>query len=168
MRLTTPTPVSGSVHVGQDLEVDRAVLLARDVLHQDDDALDAGDEVHRPAHPLDHLARDHPVGEVALLADLHRAEDREIDLAAADHRERVVRAEDRRARQRRHGLLAGVDEVGVDLVLGRERTDAEHAVLALQPDLDARRHVVGDERRQADAEVDVEAVAQLLRLRAAI
>ena len=28
MRLTTPTPVSGSVHCGQDLEVDRAVLLA--------------------------------------------------------------------------------------------------------------------------------------------
>jgi hypothetical protein len=35
------------------------------------------------------------------------------------------------------GLLAGVDEVGVDLVLGGERPDAEHAVLALQHDLDA-------------------------------
>ena len=61
------------------------------------------------------------------------------------------------------GLLAGVDEIGVDLVLGRERPDAEQAVLALQPDVHAGRDVVGDERRHADAEVDVEAVAQLLR-----
>ena len=98
-----------------------------------------------------------------LLADLHRAEDRQVDLAAADHREAVVRAEDRRAGDRRDGLLAGVDQVGVDLVLGRERADAEHAVLALQPDLDARRHVVGDQRRQADAEVHVEAVLQFAR-----
>ena len=35
--------------------------------------------------------------------------------------------------QRRHGLLAGVDEVGIDLVLARERADAEQAVLGLQP-----------------------------------
>ena len=38
-----------------------------------------------------------------------------------------------------------------------------HAVLALQPDFDVRAHVVGHERRQADAQVDVEAVLQLLR-----
>jgi hypothetical protein len=31
-------------------------------------------------------------------------------------------------------LLAGVDEVGVDLVLGGKRADAQHAVFALQPD----------------------------------
>jgi hypothetical protein len=43
------------------------------------------DEIHRPAHPLDHLAGDHPVGEIAVLAHLHRAEDGEIDVAAADH-----------------------------------------------------------------------------------
>ena len=63
----------------------------------------------------------------------------------------------------RDGLLAGVDQVGVDLVLGRERADAEQAVLALQPDVDVGADEVGHQRRQADAEVDVEAVLQFLR-----
>ena len=44
-----------------------------------------------------------------------------------------------------------------------EGTHAEHAVLALQRDLDAFGDVVGDQRRDADAQVDVEAVAQFLR-----
>jgi hypothetical protein len=48
----------------------------------------------------------------------------------------VVAAEEAAAGQRGDGLLAGVDQVGIDLVLGRERPDAEHAVLALQPDVD--------------------------------
>ena len=76
IRLTTPTPVSGRLHSGQDLQVDRAVLLLGRVLHDDDHALDAGDEVHRAAHALDHLAGDHPVGEVAVSRHLHGAEDR--------------------------------------------------------------------------------------------
>jgi len=33
---------------------------------------------------------------------------------------------------RGYGLLAGVDQVGIDLVFGRERADAQHAVFALQ------------------------------------
>ena len=38
----------------------------------------------------------------------------------------------------------------------------EHAVLALQRHLDAVRDVVRHQRRDADAEIDVEAVLQLL------
>ena len=147
----------------QDLEVGAAVLLRRDVLHQHDHAAHARHQVHRAAHALDHLARDHPVREVAFFADLHRAEDREVDLAAADHAEAVRAREDARAGQRRHRLLAGVDHVGVDLVLGREGADAQQAVLALQPNLHARGHVIGHHRGQADAEVDVEAVLKFLR-----
>src|SRR4029078_6935773 len=64
-------------------ELGAAVL--RHMLHHDDDLLDAGDKVHRPAHALDHLARNHPVGEVAFLADLHAAEYRQVDVSAADH-----------------------------------------------------------------------------------
>ena len=41
--------------------------------------------------------------------------------------------------------------------------DAEHAVLGLQDDVDAGGDEVGDQRRHADAEVDVVAVAQLPR-----
>ena len=60
--------------------------------------LRAGHQVHRAAHALDHLAGDHPVGEVALLGDLHGAEDGEIDVAAADHGEAVGAGEDGRSR----------------------------------------------------------------------
>ena len=53
----------------------------------------------------------------------------------------------------------------IDFALGRKRPDAEHAVLGVQRDLDARRHAVGDQRRHADAEVDVIAVAQVRAMR---
>jgi hypothetical protein len=49
------------------------------------------------------------------------------------------------------------------LLLRSGRADAEQAVLRLQPHFDAGRHVVGHQRRQADAEVHVEAVLQFLR-----
>ena len=65
--------------------------------------------------------------------------------------------------QRGDGLLAGVDEVRIDLVVGREGPDAEQAVLRLQVHGHARGDVVGDQGRDADAQVHVEAVAQLLR-----
>ena len=80
---TTFLPVSGSVHSGMNL----GSPFFDDMLHHDDDLLDPGDEVHRPAHALDHLARHHPVGEVAVLADFHAAEHGKVDMAAADHRE---------------------------------------------------------------------------------
>ena len=44
------------------------LAVLRGVLHHHDHALDAGDQVHRAAHALDHLAGDHPVGEVAVPA----------------------------------------------------------------------------------------------------
>ena len=50
--------------LGQDL---RRAVLGR-VLHHHDHAAAAGDEIHRAAHALDHLAGDHPVREVAARA----------------------------------------------------------------------------------------------------
>ena len=64
-------------------------LALRGVLHDDDYAADAGDQIHGSAHAFDALAGDHPVGEVAAFGDLHGAEDGEIDVAAADHGEGV-------------------------------------------------------------------------------
>jgi len=81
-------------------------------------------------------------------------------VAAADHCERIVAAEITGAGARGHGLLAGVDQVGVDFVLGRERADAEQAVLRLQPHVHPLGNVVGDQGRQADAQVHVGAVGQ--------
>jgi hypothetical protein len=66
------------------------------------------------------------------LGHLHGAQDRQVDMPAADHRERIGAGEIAGRRQLRDGLLAGVDEVGILLALERERAHAEHAVLALQ------------------------------------
>src|SRR5580704_5107668 len=132
------------------------------MLHHHDDLLDATDQIHGTAHALDQLAGDHPVGDVAILRHLHGAEDGEIDMAAADHAERIRRVEIARGRQLGDGLLAGIDEVGVLLALVRERTGAEHAVLRLQLHADAAGDVVRHQGRNADAEIDVEAVLQLL------
>ena len=133
------------------------------MLHQHDAARHAGHQVHGTAHALDHLAGDHPVGQVTLAADLHGAQDGQVDLAATDHGETLVAAEDGRALDGGDGLLAGIDQVGVHLVLVGEGADAQHAVLALQPHLDVVGHEVGHQRRDADAEIHIEAVLQLLR-----
>ena len=93
--------------------------------------------------------------------DLHGAEDRGVDLAAADHPERGRGVEERRALAQRDGLLAGVDQVRVLLALERVGADAEDAVLGLQHQLDVVGDVVGHQRRQPDAEVDVGPVGQL-------
>ena len=84
-------------------------------------------------------------------------------MPAADHGEAGRAVEIGAVRQFADGLLARIDQVGIDLVGVRERPDAKHAVLALQRDMHALRNVVGDQRRDADAEIDVIAVAQFLR-----
>src|SRR5216683_1448005 len=84
-------------------------------------------------------------------------------MPAAHHGEGIGRGEIARRRQFAHGLLAGVDEVGVFLALIRERPHAEHAVLALQLHVDAVGDVVRHQGRNADTEIDVIAVLQLLR-----
>src|SRR6202012_707888 len=122
-------------------ELGAAVLV--DVLHDHHDLLHAGDEVHGPAHALHHLAGDGPVGEVAVLGHLHGAQHGHVDMAAADHGEAVGAREEAGARQAVYGLLAGVDQVRIDLVIIGEGPYAQHAVLALQRHVHAVRNVVG-------------------------
>src|SRR6185437_2359931 len=64
-------------------------LILGGVLHHNYDFLHAGDQIHRAAHALHHLAGDHPVGEVAVLRDLHGAEDRQVNMPTADHSEGI-------------------------------------------------------------------------------
>jgi hypothetical protein len=67
------------------------------------------------------------------------------------------------ARQRAHRPSAGVGQQRMlHAVLG-DRPGADQPVLRLEIDPDVGRDVVGDERRNADAEIDQHAVAQLLR-----
>jgi hypothetical protein len=131
------------------------------MLHEDDHALHPGDEVHRPAHALHHLARDRPVGDVAGLRHLHRAQDGEVDMAASDHGEALGAREEAGGRQLCDRLLARIDQVGVLLALVGEGAGAQHAVFALKGDAHAWRDVVGDQGRDADPQVHVEAVLQL-------
>lgn len=64
------------------------VPLLISVLHGDDHLgrLRIRHQIHGAAEALD-LAGKHPVGEISFGADLHCAEDSQIDLAAADHGE---------------------------------------------------------------------------------
>src|SRR5262249_60740112 len=101
-----------------------------------------GDEVPGSTHAFDHLARTHPVAEVPVPGDLHGAQDREIDVPAADHGEAVGRREIACGRNLGDRLLAGVDEVRVFLAFVREWTESEHAVLALQLHAHARGDIV--------------------------
>ena len=59
--------------------------------------------------------------------------------------------------------LPGVDQIGVFLALVRIRAHAQHAVFRLHHHFDARRQKIRNQRRQADAEIDVIAVAHFLR-----
>ena len=143
---------------------DLGAALLVGVLHRDDDLglARVAHEVHRAAEALD-LARQHPVGQVALAADLHRAEDRQVDAPRADHAKRLVGTEARCARQERDRLLARVDEVRVFLPLLRVGAQAEDAVLGLQLDFDGRVDEARCEHRHPDSQVGVHAVLKLLR-----
>src|SRR3546814_2033469 len=120
------------------------------MIHEHDDAPDACDEIHRAAHALHHLSRDHPVGDVAIFRDLHRTEDRKIDVPAADHAETVGRGYIARAGELGDRLLAGIDDVGVDLGAAGVGPEAEHAVFRLERHIHAGGNIIGDQRWRSE------------------
>ena len=130
------------------------------MLHDDDDVLDASDEVHGAAHSFDHFAGDHPVGEIAFFGDFHGAEDGDVHVTASDHGEGVGAGEIGGARDFGDGLFAGVDEIGIGFPFEGERSHAEHAVFGLEDDFDAFGDEVGDEGGDSDSEVDVVAILE--------
>src|SRR3546814_18867355 len=78
-----------------------------------------------------------------------------------DHRETVGRAEEARCRQSGDGLLAGIDQVGIDLVVIREGADAEQAIFRLENNLDVVGDIVRNQRGGADAKVHIKTVLPL-------
>ncbi|MEO0061448.1 MAG: hypothetical protein RLZZ08_8 [Pseudomonadota bacterium] len=84
-------------------------------------------------------------------------------MPAADHGEAGGAVKIGTAGQFADRLLAGVDQVGVDLVVIGERADAQHAVFALQGHVHAGGDVVCHKCGDADAKVDVKAILQFLR-----
>ena len=63
----------------------------------------------------------------------------------------------------RDGLLAGIDQVSIFFALIREGAKAQHAVFALQLHIEAGRHVIGNQSRDADAKVHIKAILQFAR-----
>jgi hypothetical protein len=114
-----------------------------------------------PPIPLTIFPGNHPVGEVTPAGNLQTAQDRGVDVSAADHPEREGRVEEGGAGMHGDRLLAGVDEVRVDLILRGIRPGAQNPVLRVQHDVDTRGQVVGDQSRQSDAQVDVLSVDHL-------
>src|SRR5262249_9727919 len=122
----------------------------------DEHLLGADGEVHGPAYSRDRVrGAGVPVGEVAGAGDLEGAENAHVEVAAAHHGERVGVVEVARAGRLDHRDLAGVDQVGVDLVRPGGAPHSEHAVLGVQRDPGVGRQVVGDRGGLPDAEVEV-------------
>jgi hypothetical protein len=163
---------------------DLGVALLVHVLHGDDDLglRRVGDEIHGAADALD-LARQHEVGEVAELVDLHGAQHGDVDAAGADHAEGFVGAEGRGAADEGDGFFARVDQVGVPdecvsrvlrgVSLGAVLENvlfaglgvpahSQNAVLGLEHDFSAFGEEGGCCEGHADAEVDVHAVFEFL------
>ena len=130
------------------------------MVHQNDDARDAGDEVHRASHSLHHLAGNGPVGEITILRNLKGTQNRQINMAAADHREALGRVDEGRAGKGGNGLFAGVDEVRIDFRFQRERAHPEHAVFGLKRNLDAFGKEIGNKRGDADTQVYIVVVLE--------
>ena len=84
-------------------------------------------------------------------------------MAAADHQKRIRVVDIAAAGHQRDRLLAGIDQVPIDFVVGGRRTDPQDAVLAVQDDLPVGRDKVGNQSRQTDPEVDIGAVLEILR-----
>src|SRR5437763_15366705 len=106
------------------------------MLHHHHNLLDASDEIHGAAHAFDHLAWNHPVGEIAILGHLHGAEDRQIDVAAAYHGDTVGRRKRVSLGNVGERLRSHVDQLHMFDALILEGTKAEDAVLALELDAD--------------------------------
>ena len=134
------------------------------MFHHHQRAPGADRQVHRASHGRNRIRRTGvPVGKVAGDRHLECAQHAEVEVPATHHRKRVRVVEIGAAGQQRDRLLAGIDQVPVFLAFGRRRTHAENAVLALQEHLAVDRQVVRHQGGQADAEVDIGPLWNVLR-----
>src|SRR5215216_1881097 len=141
-------------------ERERALLdylwipLPSQVRGRDDHFFCPHEQVHRPTYAQDRLAGDGPVGYTSQPVHLKCTEHGDGNVAAPDHGERLGAREVGSADVLRNWQLPGVDQLRVNLLRLRGGSGTDHTVLRMQEDLDAVGHVIGYERRKADAEVD--------------
>ena len=91
---------------------------------QHDDAGCAGDEIHRTSHSLDHFSWNGPVGQITVLGNLQRTQNRNLNMPAADHAKGGGGVKNTGAGKQCDRLLARVDEVSILFPIKRERTHA--------------------------------------------
>ena len=133
------------------------------MFHDDNDLLDACYQIHGTAHTLDHFARHHPIGDIATFGDLHAAKHGQIDMPAPDHRKAGGTIEIGRLRKLADRLFTGIDQVWIFLACIGKGADAEQAVFGLQRHFNAIGNMIGNERGDANAQIDIIAILQLAR-----
>ena len=87
-------------------------------------------------------------------------------MTAANEAERHRAVEGAGAGQRGDGTAAGVGQRRMRHALLGRRAGTDQPVLGLEEHVHALRHVVGDQRRNADAEIDQHARLELRAIRA--
>jgi hypothetical protein len=91
---------------------------------------------------------------MSMCVDLKTAKHGHIDMSAADQTKGHRAVEGKGARQRTDRASAGIRQQGMRHSLLWDRTGADQSVFRLKEHLQIRRNVVGDQRRNADAQVD--------------
>ncbi|MNV31898.1 hypothetical protein D3C71_1232200 [compost metagenome] len=133
------------------------------MLGDDKDLFGAMHEIHGATDCRNALRADTPVCQIPALRNLQCPKDRNIEMAAADHREAVRMMEERSALLQRHCLFAGIDEVPVLFARLRRLAEIEDPVFRMEDRLPARRLVAGDHFGKADTEIDIGAIDNVLR-----
>jgi len=91
------------------------VVMENELLNHNVDCMEAGLPLARRRSRAAHepLAGHGPVGDGGVRPDLQRAQDGQVDVSPANHRDAVGRVEQRGAGPHRHRLLAGIDQLRV-------------------------------------------------------
>ena len=97
-----------------------------------------------------------------MLIDLQAAQHGHIDVSAANEAERHRAVERRCTRQRGYRPPGRIGQKALPHTFLGNRAGADQAILGLEKNVEARREVIRDLRRNADAEIDQHSVAKLL------
>ena len=126
-------------------------------------ALGAVHQVHGATDCGHAFAADAPIRQVAILRNLVGAEDGNVEMAAAHHGEAVGVMKEGGSGFERYRLFTSVDQVPVFAAGFGRGAEAEYAVLSVVDGFATWALEFGYQLREADAEVDVGAVFNVLR-----
>src|SRR5690606_22535948 len=123
-----------------------------------DDLLGPRHQIHGPAHPRHHFPGNHPVGQIAFGVNFQGAQNGIIYMSSANYCEGSSAVETTASRYDSNWLPAGIANIYVNLLGGRNRTNSQKTVFRLQYNIDVLGNVVRHQGRQTYAQVDNVAV----------